>query len=97
MWSRDVNARTNLALHPARFPPRLMLVPSEKFAPHIVRGGYNTGAYYVNVSAFGEVRPKLLAFAAEKEWRFSHGLRDQGLMNDYFRMVCWCRTVVAEA
>merc|ERR1719424_2498835 len=69
------------------FPPRLMLVPSEKFEPHIKRGGYNTGAYFVNVSAFKELRPSLLDFAALRDWKFSHGLRDQGLMNDYFKML----------
>jgi len=36
-------------------------------------------------SAFAEIVPSLLRYAIDKEWRFSEGLRDQGLFNDFFR------------
>lgn len=85
LFSADIPSTMNLAYEPQHFPPRLMLVLSERWWPHVVREGFNTAAYYVNVSAFGEILPTLLRFAVSKDWRFSEGLRDQGLLNDFFR------------
>jgi hypothetical protein len=85
LFTADIPSTMNLAYEPQHFPPRLFLVLSERWWPHVVREGFNTAAYYVNVSALGEIMPPLLRFASSKEWRFSEGLRDQGLFNDFFR------------
>eukprot|EP00613_Pedinella_sp_CCMP2098_P062002 CAMPEP_0171969240 /NCGR_PEP_ID=MMETSP0993-20121228/207598_1 /TAXON_ID=483369 /ORGANISM="non described non described, Strain CCMP2098" /LENGTH=97 /DNA_ID=CAMNT_0012619099 /DNA_START=81 /DNA_END=371 /DNA_ORIENTATION=- len=37
------------------------------------------------MSAFSAALPNFLRFAVDKEWKFSEGLRDQGLFNDFFR------------
>ena len=85
LFTGDVTPAVNMAVKPEHFPPRLMLVLSERWYPHVVREGFNTAAYYLNMSAFAEVVPSLLRYAVDKEWRFSEGLRDQGLFNDFFR------------
>jgi len=69
--------RRSMAADPKHFPPRLMLVLSERWWPHVVREGFNTAAYFLNVSAFAGIIPNLLRFAVDKGWRFSEGLRDQ--------------------
>lgn len=85
LFTGDVNPHLNMAADPEQFPPKLMLVLSERWWPHVVREGFNTAAYYLNMSAFGEAMPSFLRFAVDKEWKFSEGLRDQGLFNDFFR------------
>ena len=74
-----------MAADPKDFPPRLMLVLSERWWPHVVREGFNTAAYYVNMTAFAGIIPNLIKYAIDKDWKFSEGLRDQGLLNDFYR------------
>ena len=76
----------NLGTGEGAWPPKLVAVLSERWWPHVVREGFNTAAYYLNVSAFADLAvPSMLRFAIDKGWRFSEGLRDQGLLNDFFR------------
>jgi len=86
MFTGDVSPSMNLGTGEGAWPPKLVAVLSERWWPHVVREGFNTAAYYLNVSAFADLAvPSMLRFAIDKGWRFSEGLRDQGLLNDFFR------------
>ena len=49
LFTGDVTPAINMAVKPEHFPPRLMLVLSERWYPHVVREGFNTAAYYLNM------------------------------------------------
>lgn len=47
---------------------RLVLLPTETFQPYMERVGFNTAAYYVNMSSFATLTPKLIDFGVSNDW-----------------------------